>query len=95
LTDGRYASAAALAQDIQNYLDGRPVQAGPDTWTYRINKFVRRNSRGVSSAAGVVVLIAGLATVYTFRLAAERDLAALGAKSLLHRSVTEERMGAH
>jgi len=73
----RYASAAALAQDIQNYLDGRPVQARADTWSYRINKFVRRNSLGVSSAAGVVVLIAGLATYYTFRLTAERDHAAL------------------
>jgi tetratricopeptide (TPR) repeat protein len=75
----RYASAAALAQDIQNYLDSRPVQARPDTWTYRIGKFVRRNRLGVSSAAGVVVLIAGLATFYTSRLAAQRDVAALEA----------------
>jgi eukaryotic-like serine/threonine-protein kinase len=44
----RYVSAAALAQDIQNYLDGRPVQARPDTWTYRISKFVGRNKLGAS-----------------------------------------------
>jgi tetratricopeptide (TPR) repeat protein len=75
----RYPSAAMLAQDIQNYLDGRPVEARADTWSYRINKFVRRNRLGVASAAGVVLLIAGLAAFYTVRLATERDAAALEA----------------
>ncbi len=36
-------SGRRLRADIQNYLDGRPVQARPDTWTYRARKFLRRN----------------------------------------------------
>jgi serine/threonine-protein kinase len=71
----RYASAEALAADIQSYLDGRPVQARPDTWTYRAGKFVKRNALGVASASGVALLVFGLVIFYTARLAAERDAA--------------------
>ena len=72
----RYASAATLAQDLQNYLDGRPVQARPDTWTYRIDRFVRRNRLAVASSVAIAVLVSGLVAFYTYRLASERDLAA-------------------
>jgi eukaryotic-like serine/threonine-protein kinase len=75
----RYASAAALAQDIQNFLDARPVQARPDSVLYRTQKFVQRNAWGVAMGVGVVALIAGLTIFYTTRLAAERDRAALEA----------------
>jgi serine/threonine-protein kinase len=75
----RYASAMALAQDIQSYLDGRPVQARPDSLSYRAGKFLRRNAWGTAAAAGVLVLIAALTIFYTSRLAAERDYAALEA----------------
>jgi serine/threonine-protein kinase len=71
----RYPSAAALAADIQNFLNGRPVQARPDTWTYRARKFVRRNIWAVSGAAASVVVIATLVAFYTQRLSEERDIA--------------------
>jgi eukaryotic-like serine/threonine-protein kinase len=58
----RYASAGQFAEDIQRYLDGKPVRAQPDSLTYRAGKFVRRNRAGVTAAALVVVaLVAGLA----------------------------------
>jgi eukaryotic-like serine/threonine-protein kinase len=58
----RYASAGQLAEDIQRYLDGRPVRAQPDSLAYRAGKFVRRNRAAVTAAAVVVVaLVAGLA----------------------------------
>jgi serine/threonine-protein kinase len=69
----RYASAAALAQDIQNYIDGRPVLARPDTWTYRTRKFIRRNAFAVASVASATILIATLVAFSTIRIAAERD----------------------
>jgi tetratricopeptide (TPR) repeat protein len=75
----RYPTANAFARDIQSYLDGRPVQARPDTFTYRAGKFLRRNAWSTASAAAVVVLIAGLTAFYTSRLAAERDRATLAA----------------
>src|SRR6185437_10248118 len=39
----RYATAAALAGDLEHYLRHEPVSARPDTLPYRVTKFVRRN----------------------------------------------------
>jgi tetratricopeptide (TPR) repeat protein len=71
----RYSSAAALAQDIQNYLDGLPVRARPDTWLYRTSKFLRRNTVEVAGVATGAVLIATVLVFYTISMAAERDTA--------------------
>ncbi len=58
----RYASVAQFAEDIQRYLDGQPVRAQQDSFTYRAEKFVRRNKLTVGAAALVLLsLIAGLA----------------------------------
>ena len=53
----RYASAAALAQDLRAYLDGRPITAHPDTFGYRAGKFVRRNRLAVGSVSLVLLAI--------------------------------------
>ncbi|MEK7949530.1 serine/threonine-protein kinase [Luteolibacter soli] len=52
----RYRSAAALADDLQRYLDGDVVSAVPPTLTYQLGKFVRRHRAPV--AAGIAVLLA-------------------------------------
>jgi len=58
----RYASAAAMAEDLRRWLNGRPVRAQPDTATYRLRKFVARNRLAVGSASAVLLaLLAGLA----------------------------------
>ena len=58
----RYASAAELAEDVENYLASRPLRAAPDSLGYRTGKFLRRNKAGVAVAAGMVcLLIAGSA----------------------------------
>jgi len=54
----RYQSAAELAQDIRNYLDGVPLIAGPPSRSYRIKKFVKRNRTLVSAAVIVGLTIA-------------------------------------
>ncbi len=51
----RYPSAAALAEDLQRYREGRPIRAKPDTFSYRLAKFVRRHRGGV--ATGVFALM--------------------------------------
>ncbi|PZN33965.1 MAG: hypothetical protein DIU71_03790 [Proteobacteria bacterium] len=71
----RYPTAAALAEDIQNYLDDRPVLARPDAWTYRASKFLRRNAGAVAAGVVATVLAVLLVTYHTLRVTAERDAA--------------------
>ncbi len=52
--EARYASVAEFAADVQRFLDHEPIQAGPDSATYRLRKFVRRHRVGVSAALLVV-----------------------------------------
>jgi serine/threonine protein kinase len=71
--DRRYASASALAEDLQRWLAGAPVHATGDTLRYRAGKFIRRNLPAVATAA--VLTLALLATsVIAIRMAlAERQ----------------------
>ncbi|MGI8495904.1 MAG: serine/threonine protein kinase, partial [Pyrinomonadaceae bacterium] len=39
----RYASVERFAEDINNYLNGLPVQAHPQSFIYRASKFIKRN----------------------------------------------------
>jgi tetratricopeptide (TPR) repeat protein len=39
----RYSTVDGLIADVQRYLAGRPILARPQTTTYRLGKFVRRN----------------------------------------------------
>ena len=51
----RYQSASELAEDIQNYLTGNALIAGPDTIGYRVRKLLRRH--WVAMAAMMAVLV--------------------------------------
>ncbi|WP_447734444.1 serine/threonine-protein kinase [Rhodanobacter soli] len=55
--DRRYASAGALAEDIERHLDRQPVQAHPPSRWYRTSKFVARHRGGVAITAMLVVAI--------------------------------------
>lgn len=74
----RYRSAADLADDLQRYLDGRPVHARPDAWHYRFGKLCRRQPWAVATVAMLLALCAvfvvGLLQ-QADRLARERDRA--------------------
>ncbi|MBA3806006.1 MAG: protein kinase, partial [Acidobacteria bacterium] len=67
----RYSSAAQLAEDVQRYLDGLPVRAQKDSFTYRAGKFIRRNKLGVAAGAIVLLTLVGgiIATVWQARRA--------------------------
>jgi tetratricopeptide (TPR) repeat protein len=57
----RYASAAALANDIGRHLRDEPISARPASTAYQLQKFARRHKALVSGIAAVfVVLIAGI-----------------------------------
>jgi len=53
----RYASAGALADDLQRMLDGRPVAAHPPSRIYRVRKFVLRHRVGVLASMLVVATL--------------------------------------
>jgi len=70
----RYRSASELADDIENYLKGAPLIAGPPSALYRLRKFMRRNQALVAGIAAVVaVLIAGVIVSTFFAIRAERQ----------------------
>jgi len=60
---GRYGTVEAFADDLRRWLDGRPVLAQPDRWTYRAGKFLRRNRVPVGVAAAVTVALGASAGV--------------------------------
>lgn len=61
----RYASAQSLADDVESYLDGRPVRAHPPSRWYRFRKFAGRNRAALSIAAAL-----SLATLMSLAAAA-------------------------
>lgn len=57
----RYEGARELAEDVERYLEGRPVLAMPDSLRYRLGKFARRNRTAVVlSVVAVLALVGGL-----------------------------------
>src|SRR5262249_2879676 len=59
----RYASALALAEDLESWLGHRPIAARPATARERLAKWVRRPRAGAApagrGAAGVLAVLAG------------------------------------
>jgi eukaryotic-like serine/threonine-protein kinase len=86
--DRRYASAEALANDIERYLRGRPIQAAPDSFGYRAGKFVRRHRWSLATAAGVVAL----SVFMLVRLATENERARRAEQVATRESVTSNRV---
>jgi serine/threonine protein kinase/thioredoxin-like negative regulator of GroEL len=72
----RYRSASELSDDIENYLKGEPLMAGPPTAGYRLRKFLRRHKALVSGIAAVLVVsVIGTIVSVTFALGQARALA--------------------
>ena len=83
--DRRYASAAALAEDIGLHLDSRPILARAPSTIYQLRKFTRRNRTLVAGiVATLLTLVAGVAVSTTFGLreAAQRRSVELARRDL-------------
>ncbi len=76
----RYATVNALGEDIERFLDQRPVLARPDSLGYRTRKFVRRH-RLIAAAASLALLAVltgtGAALWQAGEARAQRDVALL------------------
>jgi non-specific serine/threonine protein kinase/serine/threonine-protein kinase len=55
----RYASVEQLSEDVQRFLERRPLRARPDTLAYRTARFVQRNRVAVVAAVLVAVTLVG------------------------------------
>src|SRR2546426_11815205 len=71
----RYRTVEARIRDVDHSLAGEPLEARPDTFGYRLGKYVRRNWRPVSAAAASLIVVVSLVVVYTVRLATARTAA--------------------
>jgi len=74
----RYPSATAFADDLQRYLKHQPINARPDSVSYRLRKYVRRHRVGVAVAMALVLLLAGFSLLQAAqirRVTRERDRA--------------------
>ena len=74
----RYSSVEQFSQDIQRHLDGLPVIARKDTFSYRSAKFIKRHRAAVATATlfAVTIIAFGLtAWMQSVRAARERDKA--------------------
>lgn len=73
----RYRGVGALAEDVERFLAGRPVEAHPPALAYRFAKFVRRHALTVAATSLAVVLLVAsglvsLAQASRARIEAER-----------------------
>jgi hypothetical protein len=67
----RYASVAALADDIRHYLRREPIAARPPSALYQLRMFARRNTAvvvGLTAVLAAIVTAAVVAVLLAFRL---------------------------
>lgn len=81
----RYPTAAELADDLQRYLDSKPVHARRASTWYRTQMFVRRHRLTVAAASvAIVSLLAG--TVVSIAMAIEANRGRLEAENQRQRA---------
>jgi hypothetical protein len=56
--EGRYRSAAAFAEDLRRWIDGRPVEARRGGRRYRLGKLVVRHRLALAASAAVLLALA-------------------------------------
>ena len=74
----RYATAGALATDLQHFLANEPVSARPPSTVYRLRKFVRRHRTGVAAlvVASAAVIVGAVFSTVEWRRASREAAAA-------------------
>jgi serine/threonine-protein kinase len=87
----RYASAQALAEDLQRYLRGEPILARPVGALERVWRWCRRNPTvaGLTATVAVALLCLALGTGYWLWERGERQLAEAQRQSGIEREVQQ------
>jgi serine/threonine-protein kinase len=69
----RYATCSAFADDLQRFLDGRPILARTASRWYLARKFVQRHRWSVGAATAFLVLVSGSALVAAVQAVKARE----------------------
>ncbi len=76
--EARYDTVASLRSDVLNYLENRPVNAGPPSWLYHLKKTLVRHRNWVFA---VMTLVAGLSIGLTMAVQSWRATEAQRARA--------------
>ena len=87
----RYGSAAELAEDLNRYLQQRPIKARPQPLSERARRWAARNPTiAALSAAMIILLVGGLALVSHLYFQSQANLADARRKFLLARDAVDK-----
>ena len=59
----RYETASALARDLERYLEGDPVDAGPPSAVYKLRKFARKHRAALATVTAFALVLVTSATI--------------------------------
>jgi serine/threonine protein kinase len=87
----RYQSADGMARDLRRYLDGEPLEAGPQSAAYRLRKFAAKFKYWVAAAAAVIVLLlaASIAMAFALRQQSRANSNAMALRDVVRRIIIE------
>jgi serine/threonine-protein kinase len=89
--ESRYATAKALADDIERWMADEPVTAWSEPFFRRVRRWARRNRTAVGAAtATVLVALAGTAIVLVVQTQANRELRAANRKTHQERDLARK-----
>ena len=71
----RYATAEAFAEDLQRWLDGKPVLGRQVSWYKKAERFIRRRATAGAALAILMAALAGIAVMRTPAAAETKDAA--------------------
>ncbi len=72
--DRRYATAAALADDLERWLNGEPISAHPPSFVYLLRKRIAKRKWSLLAAAGLVAALAVTATLLPILQSTKKQL---------------------
>ena len=80
----RYATPQEMADDIQRYLEHRPLRAGPETLNYVLRKNLRRHRVAVGATLAIFLSLAGGLAASSYLL-----VRAVGDEAVIKRAIAE------
>lgn len=87
----RYQSADGMARDLERYLEGEPLEAGPPSAGYRLRKLTSKYKYWVAAAAAVVLILLAGSIMMAFALRQQKraNSDALALRDVVRRIIIE------